>query len=518
MTGIDPEDTKTDDEDGFLNVSKSQALEEEERRRQFDVILKKPLSHWSGVDSGVELKEALSALLFGLRSSTPDSLGDGSQGKQAPDRSSRPLSAVSMSYQNFAAPEDDQQYEKRSEFIPLRISDEERSLLATMEAALDVSDYTDKVDILIFSNAKMREIIRTQIMDFLSIVSGLLISNNFAMGKKVLSSGNFADHAELFQKVFELARRHKISNPEKLRTEYGKMIYLLQDSQNRDMVKELKFSLMKPLETVRTFLEGRGCLELLGDPELEMATRDISTVSKNRENIAWELGQKARSRDAIVKRWVGKGSGIPALSESDIVRVLESIGDSNSFLRSVRDPCDEMIGYLKKYFKKDETPEKPHSLSIAYGRGGARLTHTHKQQYNYVLQSLLMWREVASDMYKLWYLAEKDLLSADHQYSLRSSLQGLCRIQSAPNVSKAMKEILSRVKTKTSSWVGSWVVHLGDHNVPNAFIFIDKYNQIGRILTPIVHTIRKLDEVGHDDDDLRAYIKDNYRDAEAAKR
>mmetsp|Transcript_44881 Transcript_44881/g.174207 ORF Transcript_44881/g.174207 Transcript_44881/m.174207 type:complete len:140 (+) Transcript_44881:254-673(+) len=127
-----------------------------------------------------------------------------------------------MSYQNFAAPEDDQQYEKRSEFIPLRISDEERSLLATMEAALDVSDYTDKVDILIFSNAKMREIIRTQIMDFLSIVSGLLISNNFAMGKKVLSSGNFADHAELFQVRSSCGRRERtvVRTHESVRLEF----------------------------------------------------------------------------------------------------------------------------------------------------------------------------------------------------------------------------------------------------------------------------------------------------------
>jgi len=144
MTGIDSEDTKTDDEDGFLNVSKTKALEEEERRREFDAILKKPVSHWSGVDSEEELKAALSALLFGLRSSTPDSLGDGTLEKQTPDRSSRPLSAVSISYQNFAAPEDDQQYERRSEFIPLRISDQERSLLATVEAALDVSDYSTR--------------------------------------------------------------------------------------------------------------------------------------------------------------------------------------------------------------------------------------------------------------------------------------------------------------------------------------------------------------------------------------
>ena len=58
------------------------------------------------------------------------------------------------------------------------------------------------------------------------------------------------------------------------------------------------------------------------------------------------------------------------------------------------------------------------SLAISGGRGGARLTHSHQRQYAYVLQSLSLWREINTDMFKLWCLAESDLLSESSPYRL----------------------------------------------------------------------------------------------------
>ena len=53
------------------------------------------------------------------------------------------------------------------------------------------------------------------------------------------------------------------------------------------------------------------------------------------------------------------------------------------------------------------------------------------------------------------------------------------RVQQAPHVSKAIHNILWRCQQRLGGWVGSAVVHLGDHNVPNALHFIDKYTQAG---------------------------------------
>ena len=77
-------------------------------------------------------------------------------------------------------------------------------------------------------------------------------------------------------------------------------------------------------------------------------------------------------------------------------------------------------------------------------------------------------------MFRLWSLAEQDLLSPDFTYRLRDTGQGLNRVQAAPKTSHMMHAILNRAQKSIGSWVGSSVIHMGDHNVPNALMFIGK--------------------------------------------
>ena len=90
-------------------------------------------------------------------------------------------------------------------------------------------------------------------------------------------------------------------------------------------------------------------------------------------------------------------------------------------------------------------------------------------------------------------------------------------MQSAPTVSRLMASILSKVKSEVAGWVGLSVVHLGDRDVPNSLVFIDKYTQVPRILAPIVSTIELLGTVYESDIKLKEYIDRKYGGLEDAR-
>ena len=61
----------------------------------------------------------------------------------------------------------------------------------------------------------------------------------------MIKDRSFEDNAEFFSTVFEIGRRHKILNPECMRTDYGKLVHMLMDSQNPDIQRLLEFKLVK---------------------------------------------------------------------------------------------------------------------------------------------------------------------------------------------------------------------------------------------------------------------------------
>jgi len=226
---------------------------------------------------------------------------------------------------------------------------------------------------------------------------------------------------------------------------------------------------------------------------ITVATKEIVAGSRTRYEIQREIKSKERAIDLLASRYSGPRKD-GHLTQEMIKQCLYSIGDNHAFLRVNRDPCDIMIGYLKSYFDPD-MPKEGTSLAIKIGKAGARLSHDHSKQYAYVLQSLTLWREILYDMFRLWHLADEDLLSEETPYRLRDTGQGLNRVQPAPKTSRLMHTILHRAQQNIGSWVGSSVIHMGDHNVPSAFHFIDKYSQIYRILLPITNVLTQIPKV-----------------------
>jgi hypothetical protein len=73
---------------------------------------------------------------------------------------------------------------ERAKYIPLRLQLEERRLLRLLEAALSVSEYTDKVDVLSWKSKTSR--IHTQIKDICAILCGLVVAQDYKKGQQLV--------------------------------------------------------------------------------------------------------------------------------------------------------------------------------------------------------------------------------------------------------------------------------------------------------------------------------------------
>ncbi|PVU93847.1 hypothetical protein BB560_005980, partial [Smittium megazygosporum] len=87
----------------------------------------------------------------------------------------------------------------RAKSIPLRLTQNERKYMRLLEATLNVSEYTDKIDILLYGNK---------------------LASDYKAGQALFEDRQFEDNSVIFQRIFEIGRRYKIMNPQKMRNTY----------------------------------------------------------------------------------------------------------------------------------------------------------------------------------------------------------------------------------------------------------------------------------------------------------
>lgn len=373
--------------------------------------------------------------------------------------------------------------------IPLRLTDEERRWLDILNGALEVSEYTNNVatqpargygygyGYSSYGYSRESRIAR-EIKEMKRTLAGLFVCHDFRKGSKLIAREDKEELTDYYRTLFEIGRRFKIVNPEKMRTTYGKLMHMLQD------VSSSKEKLIGPIKTVGAVLSEHDCEDLLKDPLLPQAIQDLSSqVAKSSE-------EKQAAMKALAAKYAKED-----FPELEVNRVLLSLGDFYSYRAIACRPVIRMIELLQEHFDPSGPIKgKMDDLRLRYGAGGSRLDHSHSTQYHFVHQSLRLWLLACERIFELWHAADSDLLQGS--YSVANTGQGMHRVQRCPNVGAKMNSILGEVQTAVGrNWVGLSVVHLGDRDVPNALTFIDKYTQIPRILTPIADCIDGLEDL-----------------------
>ena len=449
------------------------------------------------------------------------------------------------------------------QYIPLRLTTKERSLLQVLESTLRVSEYTDIIDVSsLRGTAKARKILEgilevCHIATGLAACSGMGKNGSSSSSKSVKSSkttklfgvvGSSSTKSttaalrvrqEFFQEMFEVGRRNKVLNPSKMRDTYGKLMHLLQDSQSPSVAKSLGFSLFRDLQMVRRYVdEDLQVPEFLEDDRLRAATLHVSSTEagkpRPREVVQSELDKKREMHQQLLDDYA-----VDEEQREGLERVLDSISDAIAVMESNVAPVLRAYQLLLTNFSPDSPKSRKHSLelrgsslnattakynTLSYGgsfspfynmggrdRGGPTLSHSHSTQFTFVQQSLQLWIRVQRHMFQLWTCADHDLLSTKCGYQLLNTGQGLHRVQHCPTVAKLMQNLLRETQRRSNAnWVGLSVIHLGDRDVPNALVFIDKYTQVPRILHPICKTVDDLDHLCQSNQGIADYVEDEF--------
>jgi hypothetical protein len=88
----------------------------------------------------------------------------------------------------------------------------------------------DKIDDA--SDTSKAKRVVNQIKELCAILTGTVLACDYKRGQELFVDRDFEENEDFFQTIFEIGRRHKIMNPEKMRSAYGKLMYLLSVSQD----------------------------------------------------------------------------------------------------------------------------------------------------------------------------------------------------------------------------------------------------------------------------------------------
>lgn len=399
---------------------------------------------------------------------------------------------------------------RKAGFIPLRLSMPQRKSQRLIRAITLASCYTDKVDID-FDKPVKREL--AIVKEVLGAIHGLIVSLDLRQGAELMKDKDFSAFKDEIVGAIEVSRRYKIMNPDLLRTDYVKFLYLLQDATFSEGVKDsLGFNIARPILTVQSTLEQLKCPELLQDPRLPLCITPVPKFKKM-DSLNQALRFKDRLVAAVCKEYAQKCQ----CTADDIEVCVRSLNDANNFNDDNSDSAGDLLRIFQELFNPADQEKKNKdaavaasnnkannittndlnsggtNLSIVEGQEGSRLSHSHAMQFHYVVQSLTLWRLITRDMFRLWKLAEDDMLNPTNPYEYRETGQGKHRVQPAPNLFNAIKDILAEAKSQVGQWIGSERIHMGDNQVPNSYFFLEKYAQISRIIVPILRTIKYIE-------------------------